>query len=204
MIGILDYGAGNIKSVQNALDRLGVEYFVSGNIEELEKAEKILFPGVGHAKAAMKILREKALDVFLKNTQKPVLGICLGMQMMFKFSEEGKTDCLGIFSGKVELFDLDKVKKNPHMGWNEVEYNVGKDVLKYTSTRDEFREISGEYFYFVHSYFVPIYETTVLTCQYGQQKFSAMVQQNNFTGMQFHPEKSGDIGEKILKWWLNN
>ena len=119
-IGIIDYGAGNIKSVQNALDRLDIEYFLSDDPVKLAKADKIIFPGVGNAKPAMEILKSKKLDVFLKNFKKPVLGICLGMQMLCEYSEEDDTECLGIIPGKVVKFESEKVGKIPHMGWNRI------------------------------------------------------------------------------------
>jgi len=222
MIGILDYGAGNLKSVENTLERIfsrdtplrgnppnplyqgGVSrnYFISDDPQELEKADKIIFPGVGHAKFAMQILKEKSLDVFLKNYKKPVLGICLGMQILFEFSEEDNTECLGIISGKVIKFDQNICSKVPHMGWNSVR-DRGEEKIPLTQPLPEGEE-KDFYFYFVHSYYVPVSEFTVLECDYEGQKFSASVQYKNFTGMQFHPEKSGKVGEEILREFLEN
>lgn len=182
MIGILDYGAGNIKSVQNSLDRLEVKYFVSDDPKKLETADKIIFPGVGNAKPTMKILKEKKLDHFLCSTNKFVLGICLGMQLLLEHSEEGDTNCLGIIPGEVKKFDIEKVSKVPHMGWNKAE---------------------DEYVYFVHSYYVPISEYTSGICTYENHEFAASIQYKNFTGMQFHPEKSGKAGEQLLQNFLN-
>lgn len=190
MIGILNYGTGNIKSVQNTLDRLGQKYFVSDKPETLKTATKIIFPGVGHAKFAMEVLKTKKLDDFLKNYEKPVLGICLGMQLLLDFSEEGNTNCLGIIPGKTEKFDPKKVPKIPHMGWNNIIQSN--------------EETSENYFYFIHSYFVPLSKFTKAKSQFNNQKFSAIIQYKNFTGMQFHPEKSGKLGETVLSNFLDN
>ncbi len=218
-IGILDYGAGNLKSVQNALDRLInppkppfikgeiMEYFISDKPEALEKADKIIFPGVGHARSAMEILRAKKLDTWLKNTQKPVLGICLGMQLLFDFSEEDDTDCLGIIPGKVIKFkdgncsdaDLSRRMKIPHMGWNNL-LNI-KPFNGYLP--DEQVKNNDLYVYFVHSYYAPISKFTVAECDYAGQSFSAIVQKDNFIGMQFHPEKSAKAGADLLLKFCN-
>lgn len=181
MIGILNYGAGNLRSIENALDRIGAPYFISDKPEELSKTGKIIFPGVGHAKAAMAILHDKKLDIFLQKYPGPVLGICLGMQLLFEYSEEGDTDCLGFIPGKILKFDSQKCGKVPHMGWNNINLNV--DSL---------------FVYFVHSYYAPISTYTIATCNYGGE-FTAAVQKENFIGMQFHPEKSGKVGEDILR-----
>ena len=193
MIGLINYEAGNIRSVENALERLGQKFFISDDIEKLKKADKIIFPGVGNAEMAMKNLQKKSLDIFLKNCQKPVLGICLGMQIFFEFSEEGSTPCLNIFPGKINKFDDKKCPQIPHMGWNDIEINKKNNFL--TSDFDK------KFFYFVHSFFVPVCKYTIATCFYGE-KFSAAVNKDNFFGVQFHPEKSGDIGEKLLENFL--
>lgn len=192
-IGILDYGAGNLKSVENALTRLGAKFFISDNSSELEKTDKILFPGVGHAASAMRILREKGLDEFLQKTTKPVLGICLGMQLLFDFSEEGETECLGIIPGKVRKFDAAKVGIVPHMGWNEVDFQSSGNTDKLNSD-----------FYFVHSYFCDPknFDDILATTEYSGFRFCSGVRRDNFLGVQFHPEKSGKAGEEFLKWFL--
>ena len=211
MIGILNYGAGNLRSVENALDRISVSYFISDNPEELEKAEKIIFPGVGHAKAAMAILQEKKLDILLQKTKQPVLGICLGMQLLFDYSEEGETKCLGIIPGKITKFDATQCGKVPHMGWNKVNLQSSGFNLQFSKkapfvkggapkgwgilgTNNE----DTPFVYFIHSYYAPLNNHTIMTCDYGGD-FSASVQKDNFIGMQFHPEKSGKVGETILQ-----
>lgn len=188
MIGILDYGGGNIRSVENALVSLSrqnktFEYFISDSPEELEKADKIIFPGQGRAGDVMRALEEKKMDVFLRNTKKPFLGICVGMQVLFDFLQEDAVSGLGIIPGEVIRFDSKKVNIIPHMGWN----TVSSDLLE-------------DDFYFVHSYYClpknssDIFSTTV----YNDQFFCSSVKRNNFTGVQFHPEKSGGVGKKFL------
>jgi glutamine amidotransferase len=178
---IIDYGAGNTQSVKFAFQRLGTQPLLTDNAEEILSADKVIFPGVGHAKAAMEVLVQKQLNALIPQLKQPVLGICLGMQLMCKFSEEGNTDCLGIFEESVKLFE--PRLKVPHMGWNTVH--------------------SSEYYYFVHSYYVPVNPHTTLTCNYITD-FSAAIQKNNFYGAQFHPEKSGNQGESFLQQFLNN
>lgn len=213
MIGILDYGAGNVRSVENALFRIGAAFFVSDNPKELEKADKILFPGVGHAASAMQILREKKLDQFLQTTKKPVLGICLGMQLLFEFSEESNGVCLGIISGRVQKFDTHKVPQIPHTGWNEVEFNSphpplfkeGEDSAPYGKGRLGGVNRNAD-FYFVHSYYcVPKnLEEILAETEYNGFRFCSAVKKENFLGVQFHPEKSGKAGEEILEFFLKS
>ena len=181
---IINYGAGNTQSVKYAFQRLGVNPVLSDDKEEILSADKIIFPGVGHAKAAMDVLKEKGLDVLIPQLKQPVLGICLGMQLMCKFSEEGNTDCLGIIDETVKLFE--PKLKVPHVGWNQ--------------TTDNGQQTT-DCFYFVHSYYVPKNEFTTLTCSYIN-KFSAAVQKDNFYAVQFHPEKSGKAGEEFLKKFI--
>ncbi len=196
-IGILDYGAGNIRSVQNSLKRLGQDSFVSSDPKELGKADKIIFPGVGNAGFVMTQLRDKGLDKFLKQCQKPVLGICLGMQLLFDYSAEDETECLGIMTGRVQKFDAKKCPTIPHISWNVFNKQLAinnEQLLKNIS--------QNSFVYFVHSYFVPICKNTIAECFYGE-RFSAAVRKNNFWGTQFHPEKSGDVGSQILQNFLN-
>lgn len=193
MIGIIKYQAGNLASVANALDRLGAEYFISDDLEELEKADAIIFPGVGHAAAAMDDLRAKDLDIWLKNKKKPVLGICLGMQLLFESSEEGDCKTLGIIPGRLKKFDSSKAKV-PHMGWNQF------DPLK------EHPLIHGidnkQFLYYVHGYYAPTNEYTLASCKYIRD-FAAVVSKDNFMGVQFHPEKSGQVGSLLLQNFLH-
>lgn len=191
MVGIIHYGAGNIRSVINALNRLEVRHFVSDNRQELLKAEKLIFPGVGEARSAMESLAGVGLIEWLKEVTVPFLGICLGMQLLFERTTERTTECLGIIPGTIERFDSEQFTlKVPHMGWNQVNQD---------STCPLFSGIdSGEYFYFVHSYYAPIVAMTIGSTKYGVT-FSSAVQKNNYYGVQFHPEKSGTVGSKILK-----
>jgi glutamine amidotransferase len=191
VIGIIEYGAGNIRSVSNALQRIGVPYFVSNQELELNKADKLIFPGVGEARSAMDALKRVDLIPWMKEVHVPFLGICLGMQLLFDRTTERSTDCLGILAGSNERFTrAQSALKVPHMGWNQVQQN-GTCLL--------FAGIpSGEYFYFVHSYYAPIIPATIGRTEYGIQ-FTSAVQQNNFYGVQFHPEKSGVMGLQLLK-----
>lgn len=190
MIAIVKYNAGNIKSVQNAVSRLGYESIITDNQSELEKADKVIFPGVGEAGSAMMYLREKGLDKTLTSLEQPVLGICLGLQLMCRHSEEADTVCLGIFNTTVKLFP--PVDKIPHMGWNNF----------LTLRGDIFRGIkASENVYYVHSYYAEVCSDTSATCEYILP-FSASLQKNNFFATQFHPEKSAGTGERILKNFL--
>ena len=189
MIALIDYGAGNLKSVANALDDLQVKYIVTNRSEELNSAEKIIFPGVGEASSAMNKLNDKDIVETIKSTQKPLLGICLGMQLLATFSEERNTKCLDVVKTIVKQFDSSKVKV-PHMGWNQVEYK-NKNKL-FTNVE------SGSNFYFANSFYVPITEYTIASTNYNIV-FSAAINKNNFYGVQFHPEKSGKTGLQILR-----
>jgi len=188
---IIDYGAGNTKSVQFALNRLGVAAILTKNIEEIRSADKVIFPGVGHANAAMGKITEAGLEELIPCLKQPVLGVCLGMQLMCKFYEEGNTKGLGIFDLEVKKFGTEN--KIPQIGWNTI-FDLKSELL---SDLNE-----NEYMYFVHSYYVPKSEFTIATANYGLN-YSAALQKNNFYGCQFHPEKSGDKGELILKNFLN-
>lgn len=192
-VAIIDYNAGNIYSVVYALKRLGINPFVTANKDEILSADKIIFPGVGEAKNTMEYLKSQRLDQLLVDLKQPFLGICLGMQLMCKYSEEGNTDCLGIFDVPVLRFHPEKHEdKIPHMGWNTL-VNLKSGLYKGLS--------DDEFVYFVHSYYVPLTQQTIATTSYVQE-FSASLQKDNFYATQFHPEKSGKIGEVILNNFL--
>ena len=191
MIGIVYYGAGNIFSLTAALDRLGLEYGMIRTSDDFEKYDRYIIPGVGHAGSAMKKLEQTELVPSIIKLKKPVLGICVGMQLLTDFSEEGNSTLTGIIPLKTRLFD-DKLNiKIPHTGWNKVN-QLADNIL--------FKGISpGAHFYFVHSYFIEFNSNfTIAFAEYGI-KFSAVIQNNNFYGVQFHPEKSGVAGEQLLK-----
>jgi glutamine amidotransferase len=190
MIAIVKYNAGNIRSVKNALTRLGYESIITDDPEELMSAAKVIFPGVGEASSAMNYLRSRKLDKVITSLQQPVLGICLGLQLMCRYSEENNTECLGIFDSDVKLFP--PVDKIPHMGWNNFLTKKG-DLFNGIFPEDDV--------YYVHSYYAEISSCTIATCDYILP-FSAAMQKNNFYATQFHPEKSADVGEKILKNFL--
>ncbi len=188
MIAIIDYGAGNVRSVQNALKRLNTESILTRDESVLKSAEKVLFPGVGAAGSAMQQLRETGLDKLIPTLEQPVLGICLGQQLMCSSSEENNVECLGIFEEKVLRFP-DELPV-PHMGWNTL-----------TNCIDWMGEFNDVDSYFVHSYYVPVGSSTVAEGNY-MLPFSAAMRKNNFYATQFHPEKSGSIGEAILNQFL--
>lgn len=191
MIAIVKYNSGNIRSVTNALQRLGVEALVTDDPKALREAEKVIFPGVGEASSAMRYLRERGLDEVLRNLQQPFLGICLGLQLMCKHSEEGDTDCLGIFDENVKRFSYTK-EKVPHMGWNNCSELKGP-LFNGISIADDF--------YFVHSYYAELGLQTTAQCDYILP-FSAALQKDNFHAVQFHPEKSADVGQQLIKNFL--
>jgi imidazole glycerol-phosphate synthase subunit HisH len=190
MIAIIKYNAGNITSVQNALNRLGCESIITDDESAIRKANKVIFPGVGEASTAMQYLQERKLDVLIKSLTQPVLGICLGQQLMCSFSEENNTTCLGIFDAAVNLFPATELV--PHMGWNNIQASNSK-IFEGITTEDNF--------YFVHSYYATIGDNTVATCNYILP-FSAAMQKDNFYATQFHPEKSADVGERVLRNFL--
>jgi len=191
LIAIVKYNSGNIRSVTNALQRLGVEALVTDDPKALREAEKVIFPGVGEASSAMRYLRERGLDEVLRNLQQPFLGICLGLQLMCKHSEEGDTDCLGIFDENVKRFSYTK-EKVPHMGWNNCSELKGP-LFNGISIADDF--------YFVHSYYAELGLQTTAQCDYILP-FSAALQKDNFHAVQFHPEKSADVGQQLIKNFL--
>lgn len=193
MIAILKYKAGNIKSVANALDRLGEHYFLAEKPNELESATAVVFPGVGHAGAAMRSLKENGSDEWLRSTEKLVLGICVGMQLMFESSVEGDTQGLGIIPGRLKKFD-ETVDKVPHMGWNTFTEQTDHPLLKGLSEK--------QYLYYVHSFYAPVGPHTIASCKYINP-FSAAVAKDNFMGVQFHPEKSGSVGSMVLQNFLD-
>ncbi|MBR1542438.1 MAG: imidazole glycerol phosphate synthase subunit HisH [Bacteroidaceae bacterium] len=197
-IAIIDYNAGNIRSVENALRRLGVEPVITADKQLISEADKVIFPGVGEAATTMSFLRHENMDTLIKGLKQPVLGICLGMQLMCKHSEEGDTDCLGIFDAEVRQFVSQRHEdKVPHMGWNTL-YDMKADNYG----KSLFMDVAEEaYVYFVHSYYVPVGDYTAATTDYILP-FSAAIQQDNFYATQFHPEKSGSVGEQILKNFL--
>ena len=191
-VGIVKYNAGNIESVQNALRRSGVESIVTDDSEVLRKSEKVIFPGVGEASGAMNYLRARNLDKVIKSLAQPVLGICLGMQLLTEFSAENATECLGILPAQVKKFESDTLKV-PQIGWNNITDLKSK---LFTGIAE------NSYVYFVHGYFVEFGANTSASCDYGV-KFSAAVEHRNFYATQFHPEKSGAVGAKILENFLN-
>jgi glutamine amidotransferase len=187
---IVDYGAGNIQSVLFALERQGVKALLSHDLEVIEKADKVIFPGVGHAAAAMEKLQASGVDQLLPQLTQPVLGICLGMQLMCNRSEEGNTKGLGIFDVEVKAFE--KKLKVPHIGWNTIAQLKG-------SLFNEIEE--SAYIYMVHSYYAALSSKTIAVCQYDIP-YSAALAKDNFFGTQFHPEKSSTVGNKILENFL--
>lgn len=195
-VAIIKYNAGNIQSVDYALKRFGIDASVTSSEEEIRSADRVIFPGVGEASTTMAYLRQHNLDLLIPDLKQPVLGICLGLQLMCLHSEEGNTDCLGIFSETVKKFDLRKdmlpSMKIPHMGWNTI---TGLKSDLFDSSAE------GEYCYFVHSFYATTGADTAAICNYPAP-FSAALQKNNFYAVQFHPEKSGAVGAGILENFL--
>ncbi|GGD96890.1 imidazole glycerol phosphate synthase subunit HisH [Planktosalinus lacus] len=190
MIAILKYNAGNTTSVKNAVERLGYSCVVTDDPQVLQKAAKVIFPGVGEASTAMRYLKKRELDILIQSLKQPVLGICLGLQLLCKHSEENDTSCIGVFDAEVKRFPNELIV--PHMGWNVLEVKESK-LLKGISVVDDV--------YFVHSYYAEVSKDTKAICNYGID-FSAAMQKDNFYATQFHPEKSAGIGEQILKNFL--
>ncbi len=189
-IVIINYGAGNIQSIKFAIQRLGFEAVLSNNAEEIKAADKVIFPGVGEASSAMKMLKSTGLDKVIPTLKQPVLGICLGMQLMCNYCEEGNTQGLRIFD--VDVVKFDNSLKVPQIGWNQIE-NLKSEVFKGINEK--------EYMYLVHSFYVPLNNEAIATTEYGI-KYASALQKNNFYGTQFHPEKSSIAGEQILKNFL--
>ena len=190
-IAIVKYNAGNVESVKNALNRLAIEPLLTDDREALQKADKVIFPGVGEASTAMNYLKKRNLDKIIKSLIQPVLGICLGMQLLCDFSDENGTDCLGILPSRVRKFESDTLKI-PHTGWNNLFDLKGR----------LFEGVAEEsYVYFVHSFYVENGAETIAKCNY-EKDFSAAIEHENFYATQFHPEKSGETGAKILENFL--
>lgn len=195
MVAIIKYNAGNVQSVQYALQRIGVDSVVTDDVAAIQAAEKVIFPGVGHANSAMQYLRERQLDHLIISLKQPVLGICLGLQLMCKHSEEGNTDCLGIFDEQVKFFPTSQSadQKIPQIGWNNI---YAYHSRLFTGISD------NEFVYTVHSYYAALGVSTVAKTDYIIP-YSAALQKGNFYAVQFHPEKSGKVGELILKNFIN-
>ena len=192
-IAIVKYNAGNIYSVVNALRRMGIEPLLTDDAEQLRKADRVLFPGQGHAGEAMDYLKARGLDQVIRDLKQPVFGICVGQQLLCKHSEEGDTDCIGIFDAEVKRFQPQRHEdKVPCMGWNQL-YDIKSPLYKDLN--------DGDYVYFVHSFYVPVCAETIATADYILP-YSASMHKDNFYTCQFHPEKSGKVGEQILKNFL--
>jgi len=191
-VALLKYNAGNIQSVSFALERLSINFSITDRPEEIIKADKVIFPGVGEASTTMSYLREKKLDQLIRNLKQPTLGICLGMQLMCRHSEENDTACLGIFDETVKRFIPTIDQKVPHMGWNQLTSVTGWIGKK----------LENESVYFVHSYYVPVNKFTAAVTNYTVP-FSAAMKKDNFYAVQFHPEKSAEAGQTILENFLN-
>ncbi|GAA0745497.1 imidazole glycerol phosphate synthase subunit HisH [Gaetbulibacter jejuensis] len=186
-VTIIDYGAGNIKSIQFAFNRLGVEAILTNNSEEIKSADRVIFPGVGEASSAMNMLKRSKLNLLIPELKQPVLGICLGMQLLCNFTEEGNTQGLGVFNVSVKRFS--DALKVPQMGWNSIT-DLKSPLFKNNNEQD--------YMYLVHSYFAEVCNQTIAKTNYGLT-YSSALQNKNFYGVQFHPEKSSTAGEQILK-----
>lgn len=187
---IIDYGAGNIQSLKFAFKRLGLEAQLSNDVETIKNADKVIFPGVGEASSAMEKLNQSGLNELIPTLKQPILGICLGMQLMCNYTEEGNTKGLGIFDVAVVKFNSDV--KVPQIGWNNIE-NLKSPL---------FKNLVEDYIYLVHSFYAPKSSETIATSTYGIE-YSAALQKDNFYGTQFHPEKSGEYGNKILSNFLS-
>lgn len=194
MIAIINYEAGNLASVSNALHRIGATHQITSDRAVLESSDAVIFPGVGHAQSAMQSLQNRDLITWLKSTRKPLLGICLGMQLLYDSSEEGDSAGLGVIPGHLRKFDH-TLMKVPHLGWND--FSVMQDthpLLKGLLPENQM--------YYVHSYYAPVNEFTLASCDYGTP-FAAVCARENFLGVQFHPEKSGENGERLLRNFLS-
>lgn len=193
MVAIIDYNAGNVRSVQYALDRLGVEAVLTRDHQLIREADRVIFPGVGEASSTMRYLKEHGLDELIRSLTQPVLGICLGMQLLCEYSEENDTPCLGIIPQRVRKFKPVSGEKVPQIGWNQV-YGLASDLFSPALER--------QYVYFVHSYCVDEGPYTIALTDYAGP-FSSAIRKDNFYAVQFHPEKSGKVGEEILRGFLS-
>ncbi|OAV43721.1 imidazole glycerol phosphate synthase subunit HisH [Lewinella sp. 4G2] len=194
MIAVIDYNAGNIRSVLYALERIGVEHVLTSDHDVIRAADKVIFPGVGAAKSTMAHLNETGLSDLIRSLKQPVFGICVGMQLLCSHSEEGDVDCIGIFPERVRKFTPSPTEKVPHMGWNNVTLTDRNDWVS--------DEVDGDFCYYVHSYYVEPGPDTVATTHYCGHDFAAMMQRDNFYAAQFHPEKSARVGERIIRDFL--
>lgn len=191
-VAIIKYNAGNIKSVAYAMERFGVDFEETSDAERITSADKVIFPGVGEARSTMAFLRNSGLDKVIPRLQQPVLGICLGMQLLCQHSQENDTPCLGIFDAEVVRFEAQPGFKVPHTGWNSL--SGARDWIG--------TDLNGKFVYYVHSYFVPVNEWTTLQTDYTKP-FSAAMRRKNYYAVQFHPEKSGEAGTKVLQQFLS-
>ena len=194
MTAVIDYNAGNIRSVLYALERLDADHVLTADPAEIRAADRVIFPGVGAAQSTMAHLNETGLSEVIRGLTQPVFGICVGMQLLCSHSEEGDVPCIGVFPERVRRFRPDNGDKVPHMGWNNVHLGAGSDWLS--------PQIDGEFCYYVHSYFVEPGPHTVATTEYAGRTYAAMLRKDNFFAAQFHPEKSAGVGERILRDFL--
>lgn len=194
MIAVIDYNAGNIRSVLYALERIGVEHVLTSDHDVIRAADKVIFPGVGAAESTMKHLNETGLADLIRSLTQPVFGICVGMQLLCSHSEEGDVPCIGVFPERVKLFRPTNGDKVPHMGWNNVSLTANNDWVS--------EEVDNEFCYYVHSYYVEPGAHTVATTKYCGMEYAAMLRKDNFYAAQFHPEKSAKVGERIIRDFL--
>lgn len=195
MIAVIDYNAGNIRSVLYALERIGVEHVLTNDHDVIREADKVIFPGVGAAASTMDHLNKTGLTDLIKSLKQPVFGICVGMQLLCSHSEEGDVPCIGIFPEKVKRFRPDNGDKVPHMGWNTVALNTQNNWVN--------DQVDGDFCYYVHSYYVEPGPHTIATTTYAGIEYAAMLRKDNFYAAQFHPEKSATVGEQIIRDFLS-